>query len=111
MSNDKDSFTVELITEDERATLAEELKGLDGVERTVSMGVRGADAGTILQWVEVGNGVLTMASLAVPLIQQLVDRIRARGIRGARIQLSEEVVIEADTASPEEVEQQVQKAS
>ena len=89
---------------EELRSLRDGLGGLEGVEDTVSMDTRGVDAATAMLWVQVAAGVIGAVGSALPVIRSVVEMVRGKGIRGAKIRLPNGVEISVDEATPQELE-------
>jgi hypothetical protein len=108
-----ETFTIEFppdVQESEVANIENELKSVAGVEDAGSMGARSIDVQTLALWVSVATGVVGFAKTAMPLIQSVIEMIRGKGIKGAKITLANGTSFSADEISLKDLENLV-KAS
>jgi hypothetical protein len=81
------------------------VRKVEGVEAT-SSGLRSPDALTAIGWVQLGAETLSAAASAIAVVQKVVEAIRGRGVRGARLKL-EGIEVSVDSASVEDLERLV----
>lgn len=101
-----DTFTIEFppeVQERDVESIETELKNVDGVQDAGSMGARSIDAQTVMLWVSVATGVVGLAKTGLPLIQNVIDMIRGKGIKGAKITLANGTSFSADEISAKEL--------
>lgn len=91
-------------SEDDMETILNTVKEIHGVEDADSITEMGVDPGTLMLWVQVAGAAVGVAGAAVPIIKQVIEMIRGKGISGAKITLPNGAVISADTASAAELE-------
>ena len=103
----EDTFTIEFpktVSDSELEALQTELKQTSQVEDAGSMGARGVDPQMIWLWVKVLSGVLGVVSTGVPIIQKIIEMIRGKGIKGAKITLADGTTISVDDTSAKDLE-------
>ena len=108
-----ETFTIEFppdVPESDVANIENELKNVAGVEDAGSMGARSIDPISLTLWVSVATGVVGFAKNAIPLVQSVIEMIRGKGIKGAKITLSNGTSFSADEISAKDLENLV-KAS
>jgi hypothetical protein len=103
----EDAFTIEFprtVSDRELEALQAEIKQVSEVEDAGSMGARGVDPQMIMLWVQVISGVLGVVSTGVPIIQKIIEMIRGKGIKGAKITLANGTTISVDDISAKDLE-------
>lgn len=103
----EDIFTIELprsISDRELEALQAKLKQIREVEDAGSMGARSVDLQSVMLWVQLISGVLGAVSTGVPIVQKIIEMIRDKGIKGAKITLADGTTISADDVSAKDLE-------
>lgn len=98
-------FTLELpksVSPQELSGLKREVAAIDGVDDTGTLDARGVDPATIGLWVQAAAGVIGVVSTGLPLLEKIIDMIRGRNIKGAKLRF-EGVEIDVDRISPDEL--------
>jgi hypothetical protein len=90
-------------------SVADELEGLDDVEKTSAPTERSVIA-TALLVVNVAGPVLEHVATAVPVVQKIIEALRGRGVTGATIELPDGTKISVDNASAEDIERLLEAA-
>ena len=109
-----DTFTIEFppdVQESDVTDIENELKNVDGVEDAGSTTVRGIDVQMLGLWVSAATGVIGLASSGVPLIKSVIDMIRGKGIKGAKITLANGTSFSADEISLKDLESLIKSTS
>lgn len=100
-----DLFTVELpknVAPQQLSDIEQEMRALSGVDEAGTLDARSIDPATIGLWVQAAAGILGVAATAVPLIEKILNMIRGRNIKGAKLRINGNE-IEVDNTSPEEL--------
>lgn len=87
------------ISKDEIVSLEAELNDIDVVEDAGRASSRAFDAASATLSIRVEGGMLDLVGTAVPLLNKVLDTIRGRGIKGARITMPNGTTVEADEIS------------
>ena len=101
-----DIFTLELpknVPAEQLSALEEGLLQVEGVDDAGTLESRSIDPATVGMWIQAGAGVLGMVATAVPLVEKILNMVRGRGIKGAKIRF-EGGEIEVDAISPAELQ-------
>lgn len=85
------------------ASLAEELKRIQGVKSAGVSTARGLDPASLMAWVK-------LASAAAPVVTALIAWIRGKGLKKVKLKLGD-ITIEADSASAAEIQRLVKALS
>ena len=80
------------------------MKEIDGVAGAGTTQVRAIDPVSIGVWIKLIVEAAGAAGLVVGVVTKIVEMIRGKGIKGAEIQLPNEVVIKVDEASSKDIE-------
>lgn len=102
-----ETFTIQFpsdVQESDVANIENELKNVAGVEDAGSMSARSIDVQTLGLWVSAASGVLGLASTGIPLIQTVIEMIRGKRIKGAKITLANGTSFSADEISMKDLE-------
>ena len=102
-----DTFQIEFpsnMQERDVTTIENEIKQVAGVEDAGSMTTRSIDVQTLGLWVSAASGVLGLASTGIPLIKTVIEMIRGKGIKGAKITLANGTSFSADEISMKDLE-------
>jgi hypothetical protein len=102
-----DAFTISLPDSTSPSDQREIEAALQQVKDVEGAGIsepRAIDPVSILVWVKLAAGVITAAGAAMPVIQQVVELIRGKGIKGAKINLPGGATVEVDEASTSDIE-------
>ncbi len=102
-----ETFTIEFPStaqESDVANIEHELKNVAGVEDAGSMTARSIDVQTLGLWVSAASGVLGLASTGIPLIKTVIEMIRGKGIKGAKVTLANGTSFSADEISMKDLE-------
>jgi hypothetical protein len=96
-----DMFTIELpktIAAQQLSDLESEVAKLAEVDDAGTLDSRSIDPAMLGLWIQAATGILGVISTAVPLVQKVVDMIRKKGIKGAKLRF-EGGEIEVDNIS------------
>jgi hypothetical protein len=85
------------------ATLQEELAETDGVDQCDQSTTRSLDPATITMWVTLIGSTITALGGAVPVVKQIIDLLKRKGIKGAKLVLANGSVLHADEISVEDL--------
>lgn len=88
------------------AEVQDEVRDFDGVAAASST-TRSFDPASAIGWVQLATESLTAAAAAVVVVQRVVEAIRGRGIRGAKLKF-DGTEISVDEASVADIERLVQ---
>ena len=102
-----DTFTIEFppdVQESDVANIENEVKNVAGVEDAGSMAARSIEVQTLGLWVSAASGIIGLASTGIPLIKTVIEMIRGKGIKGAKITLANGTSFSADEISLKDLE-------
>jgi hypothetical protein len=102
-----DTFMIEFpkeVSDDELKKIQTELGQLEQVQGSGSMGARSIDAQSIMLWVSVATGILGVVKTGVPLVQSIIETLRGKGVKGAKITLANGTSFSADEMSSKDLE-------
>lgn len=88
--------------------IAREAGALEGVQGSGVSQTRSLDPASLMAWVQLGSAVVAAMGAAVPVIQKILDVLRARGHKNAHIRFPDGTEISVE-ATPDEVERLVGK--
>jgi hypothetical protein len=80
-------------------TLAAEIRTLAEVENTGTLAARGLDPVSIGVWVKLAVSVVGAVKTAVPVIEKVINQIRGKGVKGAKITFADGIVVSVDEIS------------
>lgn len=107
-------FSIELptsVSDSDIETLKTEIKELENVTNAGLEDARsGIDPVSLGIWVQTVTGILGLIGTAVPIIQKIIEMLRGKGIKGAKISLANGVVINVDEVSVKELERLLRAA-
>ena len=110
----EDILTIELpttLSRTELNSLRDEVIQISGVEDADTQSTRSVDMVTLNLWIQFATGVLGAASTGVPIVQKIVEMVRGKGIKGAKITLANGVTVVADEISLKDLEKLIQASS
>jgi len=90
--------------------LREEIAEIEAVERAIPNTTRSADPQALMLWVQVATGAVTALAGAVPVVRALIEAVRRKGIRGAKIRLPNGAEVAVDEADPQQLERLLAQA-
>lgn len=102
-----DIFIIELpanLSEGEVESLESEIKNLEGVVDAGLDDVRSVDLATIGIWIKLVGDTLGVVSVGVPVVQQIRELIRKKGIKGVKINYADGTSITIDEISVKDFE-------
>jgi hypothetical protein len=79
--------------------LLAELKALDGVQSAGTLTTRGLDPASLGLWVQLASGIVATAAAAMPVLQKIVELVRGRGIKGAKLTFADGTTLSVDAIS------------
>jgi hypothetical protein len=80
------------------------VRALDVITDTGCMATRSLDPSSVMVWVQLVSGTLSLLGTAVTLIQKVIEIIRGKGISGATIKLPNGAEISVDNATASDIE-------
>ena len=90
--------------------IGEALSALPAVESAEPSRTRSFDPASVMLLVQLGGSVLGVVGTAVPIIKQIVDTIRGKGVRGAVIEFPGGGKLSVDQASVSDIERLIRAA-
>lgn len=106
MSNPLQSFEIEMPVNTDPAifgALRKELGETTGVDQCGPSTTRSLDPASMTMWVTlISTGITTAASL-VPVVKQIVELFKRKGIKGAKLKLAGGVTLEVDEISADDL--------
>ena len=109
-----EAFTISLpdsTSASQQRELESALQKMANVEDAGVSETRSIDPESIMLWVKLAGSVITAASAAIPVIKQVVDLLRSKGVKGAKINLPGGATLQVDEASSKDIERLLQAAS
>lgn len=106
MSNPFEAFVIELpddVSPELRAQLESALAGTAGVDQCGQGGARSLDPGSLTMWITLAGTVVTTVGAAVPVVKQIIELFRGKGIKGAKLVLADGSVLQADEISADDL--------
>lgn len=106
MSNPFAAFEIELppgVSPAMRAQLEATMAATKGVDQCGQGDARSLDPGTLTLWVTLAGTVVTTVGAAVPVVKQIIDMCRNKGIKGAKLVLADGSVLQADEISADDL--------
>jgi hypothetical protein len=106
MSNPFEAFEIELppgVSPAQRAQLEAAVAATAGVDQCGQGDARSLDPGTLTLWVTLAGTVVTTVGAAMPVVKQIIEMCRAKGIKGAKLVLSDGSVLQADEISADDL--------
>lgn len=103
----EDLFSIELpktVSDIELEALEGEIKQLNDIADAGVEDTRSIDPATLGIWIQLATGVLGVVGTALPIIRQIIEMIRGKGIKGAKIILDENTTISVDEVSAKDLE-------
>ncbi len=102
-----DTFTISLpegVSDDDIQDIKNLLKEIDSVDDAGSKISRtGIDPATLMLWIQVASGVLSIGSAGIVIIQKIKEIFRRKKVLGATIKLTNGTKISLDESSAEEI--------
>jgi len=80
------------------------VKDLDVITDTGCMATRSLDPASVMVWVQLVSGTLSVVATGVTLIQKVIEIIRNKSISGATIKLPNGAEISVDNATASDIE-------
>ena len=106
MNNPLQAFEIELPANTDPATvetLERELQKTPGVDQCGSSDTRSLDPAAMTMWIQlIGTGISTAAAL-VPVVKQVLELFKRKGIKGAKLKLAGGVTIDVDEISADDL--------
>jgi hypothetical protein len=103
----EDTLTIEVpdgVSEDVVRELELAISGMEPVKKVGhSSEDRGLDPGSLMLWMEVIGGVLTVVSTAVPFIEKIASIFRTRKITGVKISLPDGTELSVDDCTSDDI--------
>jgi hypothetical protein len=106
MNNPLQAFEIELPTKIDPATFAQlekELHNVAGVDQFGSSGTRSLDPAAVTMWIQLLGTGITTAAAVVPVVKQILDLFKKKGIKGAKLKLADGTTVEADDISADDL--------
>jgi hypothetical protein len=91
------------VSENDMDTILDDVRQIKGVKDADIRIDRGADIGTLMSYVQLASGALGVVSTAIPIIKQIIQSIKSKGVTGAEIKIGE-MTIKVDNASATDIE-------
>jgi len=110
----EDLITIELpktASKEDLKAIRSELEDMAEIEDIGSLTDRSIDPSTLGLWIQVATGIVGVASSTMPLIQKLMEIVRGKAIKGAKITLANGTVVSIDEASVKDVEKLILAAN
>ncbi len=102
-----DAFTISLpegVSENDVQEIQNLLKDIDSIDDAGSMTSRsGIDPATLMLWIQVASGVLSIGSAGIVIAQKMKEIFRRKNVLGATIKLTNGTEISLDKSSAEEI--------
>jgi hypothetical protein len=106
MSNLFEAFEIELpsdVSYDLRAQLEAAVASTQGVDQCGQGDTRSLDPAALTLWVTLAGTVVTTVGAAIPVVKQIIELCRSKGIKGAKLVLADGTVVQADEISAEDL--------
>jgi hypothetical protein len=106
MSHALEAFEIELPPGVDKAALAslqQALAETGGVDQCGQSTARSLDPAALTLWVTLAGSVLTTLGAAVPVVRQIIDLCKRKGIKGAKLVLADGSVLQADEISSDDL--------
>jgi hypothetical protein len=106
MSNPFEAFEIELppsVSPALRAQLEAQVAATAGVDQCGPGDTRSLDPGTLTLWVTLAGTVVTTVGAALPVVKQIIEMCRGKGIKGAKLVLADGSVLQADEISADDL--------
>lgn len=102
MSHPLEAFLIELPAGTDPTTLKaleQELAQTAGVDQCRQSTARSLDPASITIYITLAGTVITAIGAAVPVVKQMIDLFKSKGIKGAKLLLSDGRVLQVDEIS------------
>jgi len=87
------------------------LQDMPSVEGAGVSETRGIDPQAVMIWVKLAGEMIATAGAMLPVLQKVVDMIRGKGIKGAKINLPGGATLQVDEASTADIERLMRTAA
>ena len=102
MSDALQSFLIELPPDASYATaqaLAKDVADTEGVDGCGASSTRAIDVAQLTLWVSLAGGAVTALGGAATVVQQIIDLCKKKGVKGARLVLTDGTSVPIDNLS------------